>query len=139
MKVDWMKWIEESSILLLTNLTVVPLGLIFYRQVIEEKDTIEDALNPILSCHFIQRTRQGRILTQRGKHTSVSKQVQPPFDIVSGIPSNEEDSDQILTNIGDDTYEHRIYKNIIFRWLLIIHSGLTSLDNDSHPMDLSCS
>ena len=61
----------------------------------EEKDTIEDVFEPYLIMKgFIQRTRQGRILTQRGKaHIGIKTSSGPLFDIVSGIPSNEEDSD----------------------------------------------
>ena len=79
-KVDWMKWIGESSIPLPTNLTVVLLGLIIYRRYWEEKDTIEDVFEPYLIMKgFIQRTRQGRILTQRGKAHIGIKTSSGPF------------------------------------------------------------
>jgi holliday junction DNA helicase RuvB len=64
----------------------------------EEKDTIEDVFEPYLIMKgLIQRTRQGRILTQRGKaHIGIKTSAGPLFDV--SLPSNtmkneDEDSD----------------------------------------------
>ena len=56
----------------------------------EEKDTIEDVFEPYLIMKgFIQRTRQGRILTQRGKnHIGLKTTAGPLFDISIQDPTD---------------------------------------------------
>ena len=48
----------------------------------EESNTIEDVYEPYLIMRgFVQRTRQGRILTRRGKeHLGIKTSVGPLFD-----------------------------------------------------------